>query len=35
MTSHDVSSTTYSSASYSSFGDVDMGYSLFWGQWSS
>jgi hypothetical protein len=29
MTTHDVSSTTYSSASYSSFGDVDMGYSLF------
>ncbi|XP_045807375.1 ethylene-responsive transcription factor ERF086-like [Trifolium pratense] len=29
MTTHDVSSTTYSSPSYSSFGDVDMGYSLF------
>jgi hypothetical protein len=27
MTTHDVSSTTYSS-----FGDVDIGYSLFWGQ---
>lgn len=29
MTSHDVSSTSYSYPSYSSFGDIDMEYSLF------